>query len=249
MDKIYRISRALAFIFVFLAIANIAGIFYNMELDEIKKTCTYNIDDITKNNTQWKTDINAYNEACDSNTTIVILRPIVKVLEYLKPICLFAGMFLFFILLKSHMTKGSRLKHVIKLGLLSSIFCIISVIVIDNIMLRVMWNWQWIAIFHWQWIHYYHVIANLFHIMCMILLLVTFVSLLRFLPKKVWFVAGLVLVIVILLYGIYTTMERNGIIPWIYTISYSVESLLLVSFAIFYYAFSKLKNYRHGNTN
>lgn len=239
MNKVYVFCRILAIVLASLALVNIiAGVTYDAELDKIRNTYSYDTDDIIHNSDKW----NAFEKACDSNTTIVVLRPVVTVLTYLKPICLYVGMLLFFVLLKRHMVKGSRLKPAIILGLVTSLFCLFTIFIVEDFISRRFW----LEVFMMK---NFFVFVKVFDILSIVLMLVTFLLLLRFLPHKKWFTAGLVLVIVIFLYGLYKTMEREGIIPWIAAISYCSESILLLSFAVFYFSFSKLKKYKHGSTN
>ena len=243
MNKVYAFCRILAIVLASLALVNIiAGVTHAAELDKVRNTYSYDINDISNNHEKWEADIDAFEKACDSNTTIVVLRPIVTVLTNLKPICLYVGMLLFFVLLKRRMVKGSRLKPAIILGLVTSLFCLFTIFIVDRF---IPWHF-WLEVFMMK---NYFLFVKVFYILGIVLMLVTFLLLLRFLPHKKWFTAGLALVIVIFLFGIYKTMEREGIIPWIAAISYSSESILLLSFAVFYFSFSKLKYYKYGNTN
>lgn len=203
MEIVYKTSRILAFILAVIAVLGILDVIFNIEWNS-----TF------ENFTEWE----KYDEHFNSNSTLVTLQPIVNILYYVRPI-LYVGMFLFFLLLKIKMAKGSRLTFTIISGLVSSAFCLCT------------FGVGTLYIYDIFWIY-------LFSIVSTSALLLTFCSMLFFFARKsIQQTACIILIIAILL---------NLLIPVISRITLTnlsfIPMIILypLAFAFFFYAFSKL---------
>lgn len=224
MEKVYKTSRILAYVLVAIALLGIAPVINGAVRDGIEQK--YNLDVHSQDVKVWQENWDAYNAECDSNTTLQIFGAISVVLSYLSIICIYGGLFLFFLLLKKNMAKGSRLTPTIILGLAASILCVVSY-VFGQITIRYLWE-VWSGAYFWH---------NLLTLICTLALIATFVTMMRFLPRGTIRLSCIILTILIVV---------TGIQYFLYLIGGRIGQIIVVilyplAFAYFYFEFSKLK--------
>lgn len=224
MEKVYKTSRILAYVLVAIALLGIAPVINGALRDGIEQK--YNLDVHSQDVKVWQENWDTYTAECDSNTTLQIFAAISTVLSYLSIICIYGGLFLFFLLLKKNMAKGSRLTPTIILGLAAAILCVVSY-VFGQMTIRYFWE-VWSGAYSWH---------NLLTLVCILALIATFATMMRFLPHGTMRLSCIILTILIVATGIqYLFYLIGGRIGQII-----VVILFPLAFAYFYYEFSKLK--------
>lgn len=226
MEKVYKTSRILAYVLTAIALLGIFSVVDGIIRDGIEQK--YNLD--TQNYKVWQENWDAYKAECDSNTTLQVLDAISIVLSYIKIICIYGGLFLFFLFLKKNMAKGSRLTPTIILGLAAAILCVVTDL-FSQITIRYLWE---------EWYGAY-TLRSILYLISTLALIATFVTMMRFLPRGTMRLSCIILTIIIVVTGIqYLFYMIGGRIGQII-----VVILFPLAFAYFYYEFSKLKKQTH----
>lgn len=222
MEKVYKTSRILAYVLVAIMLLGIFPVIDGTIRDGIVQK--YDLD--TQNYNLWLENWEAYKAECQSNTTLRVLDDISTVLSYLRIICIYGGMFLFFLFLKKNMANGSRLKITIILGLVAAILCIVSYL-FSQITIRYLWE-EWYGAYSCR---------NILIFVSSLALIATFVTMMRFLPRGTIRLSCIILTFIIVIYGIQNLYHLiGGRVGQII-----VVMIFPLAFAYFYYEFSRLK--------
>ena len=207
MDKIYKMSKILAYVLAVISLLGIVGVIYSILYSRA-------FGDFT--------DWDKYYETFKSNTALVTFSQLSRILYYVKNVCLYAGMFLFFFLLQKSMAKGSRLALTITIGQVAAILCFCSTMLRVYIIMTL--NPAWL---------------NIFLIIGHLTLLIAFGSMLRFFSRKsMQQYACIAVIISTIIFGIFLF---TPITPWVLINAIFLDMLYPLAFAFFYYEFSKLK--------
>lgn len=207
MDKIYKTSKILAYVLAVISLLSIVGVIYAILYSRV-----------FDNFTDW----DKYSETFESNTTLVTFSHLTRILYYVKNVCIYAGMFLFFFLLQKSMAKGSRLTLTITIGQVAAVLCLCASMLSGFI----------VSVLNHAWL-------NLFLIIGYLTQLFTFGSMLRFFQRKSmqWYACIAVIIATI----IFSILLFTPITPWVSINAIILHMLYPLAFAFFYFEFSKLK--------
>ena len=217
MEKVYKTSRILACVLAVVALLGIVSVADGIVRDGIEQK--YNLDIDTQDTSMWLGNWHAYEAECQSNTTLRILDAVSTALIYLRIICIYGGMYLFFLFLRKNMAKGSRLALTITIGLVAATSCF-CIFMLANYIIDVLG-------FGW-----YRSLC----VICMLLLISTFP------PQSIQRITCILLIITVFLNSV--TYIRLISFSWVTvmgTINTSMIFLYPLAFAFFYFEFSKLK--------
>lgn len=224
MERVYKTSRILACVLAVVALLGIVSVADGIVRDGIEQK--YNLDIDTQDTSMWLENWHAYEAECQSNTTLRILDAVSTALIYLRIICIYGGMYLFFLFLRKNMAKGSRLALTITIGLVAATSCF-CIFMLANYIIDVLG-------FGW-----YRSLC----VICMLLLISTFCMMLRFFPpQSIQRITCILLIITVFLNSV--TFIRLISFSWVTvmgTINTSMIFLYPLAFAFFYFEFSKLK--------
>ena len=217
MEKIYNTSKILAYVLAVISLLSIYSILYNNVFVNFS--------------TLYK-----YSKTFNANIAMEVLSEIEILLNYIRSVCLYGGMFFFFFLLYKTMTKGSRLAWTITLGQVAAVI----LLCID------MFSFTSALFLYSSIFNTCYMLLNTFCIIGNVALLVIFGSMFRFFPlKSVQRYACIAVIVMTILFSIFTII--TGSILTVITGSRSVMIDVIIyflypfSFAFFYFEFSKLK--------
>lgn len=211
----------MAYVLAAIALLGIVPLVNGIVRDEISQK--YNLDLDTQDYEVWQENWDAYEAECQSDTAANILGTTSIILFYLSIACIYVGVFLFFLLLKKNMSKGSRLTPTIILGLVSPILCVVFLLLGRYTSISF-----WCAETTWR---------NILYIVSALMLFATFATMTRFLPHGTVRLSGIILTLIIVVY-------------WVQHLFYFIEGIMglvlpaiiyPLAFAFFYFEFSKLK--------